>query len=56
MKILHVFKRELSKTEIEIVGIHSKSHDTSVIRLYEGGIDYNGLLKDVFKYDKIFCW
>ncbi len=56
MKILHVLKREPSKTETEIIDIHSKSYDTSVIRLYEDGIDYNGFLKDVFEYDKVFCW
>ena len=56
MKILHVLKREPSKTELEIINFHSKTNEVNLIKLYEDGIDYNGFLKDVFKYDKVFCW
>jgi hypothetical protein len=56
MKILHVLKREPSKTETEIMELHSKSYDTKIIRLYEPGVNYDSFITDVFKYDKIFCW
>ncbi|MHB1664085.1 MAG: hypothetical protein ACYCT7_02330 [bacterium] len=56
MKILHIFKREPSKTELEIVNFHSKANKVNLIKLYEDSINYDNLVKEVFEHDKVFCW
>ncbi len=56
MKILHIFKKEPSSTEAEIINIHSRSFEVSIIKLYEDGIDYDNFVKEVFSHDKVFCW
>lgn len=57
MKILHIFKKEPSETELDIIKIHSGSNEVKRINLYEYSSDnYDDILKKVFEYDKVFCW
>ena len=56
MKILHILRSELSK--ITRTFIYTNSHDAeiSLFPLYQGEVDYDQLVKEIFENDSVLTW
>lgn len=40
----------------KIIAIHSKDNEVHTVKLYEGEVDYDELLKLIFSCDKVISW
>jgi hypothetical protein len=56
MRILEILKSEPDEVLEKIIDIHRGENEVKVVRLYEGEPDYEALLDDILKYDKVICW
>ena len=56
MKVLHIFKSE--PDEIIKTFVKPYAHDDQVMKfeLYKKDPDYDHLIKQIFRYDKVVCW
>jgi hypothetical protein len=55
MKILHILKTEPDETVKEFTEAFADEEVTTV-SLYEGEIDWTGLVDEIFAADKVICW
>lgn len=59
VKILYIIKKEERDSDSlrEMIDVQSaEGHEISVIKLYSGAIDYQGLLTAIFANDKVICF
>ncbi|MBU4318645.1 MAG: hypothetical protein KKF30_15415 [Proteobacteria bacterium] len=56
MKILHILKTAPDETVEKLCDCLSKSNESSVISLYEGQVDWPGLVDEIFLHEKVICW
>ena len=56
MKILHILKTAPDESTQKIIELQSRGNDAKIIDLTKGGVSYDELVADVFRYDKVFCW
>ena len=55
MKILHILKTEPDETVKELMAAFADEEVTTV-PLYEGEVDWTGLVDEIFTADKVICW
>lgn len=58
MKILYLVKEKESLTDTlkEIIDMQiSDGNEVSIVNLYEENIDYDILVDNIFKYDRVVC-
>lgn len=55
-KVLHILKSEPDDTVEKLCEETSATHTASVIPLYEGQVNWPGLVDDIFSHDKVICW
>ena len=55
MRILHILKTEPDATVEELVAAYAEEEVTTV-PLYEGDVDWPGLVDEIFAADKVICW
>lgn len=55
MKVLYILKGEPDETVKKLIDAHSKSNKVEVVVLAKG-ISYDGLVDDIFNYDKVISW
>jgi hypothetical protein len=56
VKILHILKQAPDASTRKIIEIQAAGYEVKIIELYQGTVDYDSLLADVFSYEKVFCW
>jgi len=56
MKILYIYKSEPDETTKKFAEELAKGNEVIEYKLYEGNVDYDGLVKDIFECDKVICW
>ncbi len=56
MKVLHIYRSEPSETTKKLVDALSEGNEVTEIKLYEGNVDYDDLVKKIFECDKVICW
>jgi hypothetical protein len=55
MKVLHILKTEPNETVEGFMEAFTDDEVTTV-PLYEGDVDWEALVDDIFSHDKIICW
>ncbi len=53
MKVLHIFRSRPVELVKQLV---AKFPGSTQVALYEGAIDYDKLVAEIFKSDKVICW
>jgi len=56
MKVLNILRSEPDETVEKLGEAVSKDNPSSVTMLYEGHVDWEGLVDDIFLHDKVICW
>jgi len=56
MKTLHILKSEPDQNTTTLMDILSKETKTTVVNLYEEGVDYEALIDRIFAHDRTVCW
>lgn len=56
MKILHILNSKPDASTEKIINVQKSGNEVKIIELYKGGVNYDSLVKDVFDYDRVFCW
>ena len=56
MKVLNILKSEPDETVEKLTKELSVTNETSVAVLYEGEVDWQALVDDIFSHDKVICW
>jgi len=55
MNVLHILKTEPDETVQELMQAFADD-EVSTVPLFEGGVDWEGLVDEIFSADKIICW
>jgi hypothetical protein len=55
MKVLHILKTEPDETVEGLLQAFTDD-EAKTVSLYEGEVDWAGLVDDIFSYEKIICW
>ena len=56
MQVLHVVRSKPDALVRRLVDEMSKGKTAREVPLYEGQVDYDRLVKDVFEAEKVICW
>ena len=56
MQLLHVVRSKPDALVRRLVDEMSKEKKAREVKLYEGKVDYDQLVKDVFEAEKVICW
>ena len=56
MKVLHILKTAPDDEERKLIDLVSDGDESSEVRLYEGPVDYDDLVRTVFANDKVLSW
>lgn len=56
MRTLHLLRTEPSITVERLIESCSKEEECAVETLYQGEVDWNRLVDDIFSYDRVICW
>jgi len=56
MKILNIIRTEPDETVKKYIEFFSDDEASKKVALYEGNVDWPGLVDDIFFYDKVICW
>jgi hypothetical protein len=56
MKVLHVLRSEPDAVTRGLIDGMSRSGGGKEVALYEGRVDYDRLVQDIFQSDKVICW
>ncbi len=56
MQLLHVVRSKPDALVRRLVDEMSKGKKAREVPLYEGKVDYDQLVKDVFEAEKVICW
>jgi hypothetical protein len=56
MDILHIVRSAPDAATEKMMSELSNDERSGVIRLYEAGIDWDGVVDALFSHDKVVCW
>ncbi len=56
MKILHILNDGPAKLSSQIIETQSKGNTIKIIDLSKKELSYEGLVDDIFSYDKVISW
>ena len=56
MKILHIFNSEPRKEVLDLVDAQSKKEQISIVKLYDGEVDYDSIVRQIAENDKVVSW
>ena len=56
MKVLNIVRSEPDAMVKTIINAFSKDNSAKVVTLYEGEVDWPGLVDEIFAHDKVICW
>jgi hypothetical protein len=56
MDILHILRSAPDATTEKMMSELSNDERSAVIKLYEAGIDWEGVVDALFNHDKVVCW
>ena len=56
MKILHILRNAPDETEQKLIELMSKDEESTVQPLFNGSIDWERLVDDIFAHEKVICW
>jgi hypothetical protein len=56
MTILHILRSEPSELVRRLIQGMSRGHGSQEVPLYQGSVDYDRLVKDIFQADRVVCW
>lgn len=55
MNVLHILKTEPDETVEDLIRAFADD-DAVTVPLYEGDVDWEGLVDEIFAADKVICW
>jgi hypothetical protein len=56
MKVLHILRTEPDDYVKKFMETISAEEETKVTALYNGDVDWSGLVDDILSYDKVISW
>ncbi len=56
MKILHILRSEPDETVEKLSAALSRENTTTVTPLYQGDVDWEALVDNIYSHDKVICW
>ncbi|MFO7554751.1 MAG: hypothetical protein R6W88_06070 [Desulfobacterales bacterium] len=56
MKLLNIIRSQPDDTTKQFIEGFSKEEGAKKVVIYEGDVDWPGLVDDIFSYDKVICW
>ena len=56
MRLLNIMRSKPDDQVRALVQGMSKGQDVRDVPLYEGKVDYDRLVKDIFEAEKVICW
>ncbi len=56
MKLLHIFRSKPPDEVLQLTKILSEENETTQFLLYEGAVDYDRLVEQIFSHDKVISW
>jgi len=56
MKLLHIMRSEQDEVVQTLIREISKDKESQEVSLYEGVVDYERLIEDIFVSDQVICW
>jgi len=56
LRVLHIHKKEPDATIKRIIELQAMDNEVKALKLYEGEVDYDELLKLIFSYDRVISW
>ena len=56
MEILHILRSAPDSETEKMMSELSDDQRTGVIKLYEAGIDWDGVIDALFSHDRVVCW
>lgn len=56
MKVLNIVRSKPDDFIIKCIDVFSEDKEDKVIAIYDENVDWNGVVDDIFSYDKVICW
>ena len=56
MRTLHILKSEPDNTWERIIEHLTEKEEATVQPLFQGNVDWERLVDDIFAHDKVICW
>ena len=56
MKIIHIFRSQPTPDVSKLVEKLSEGNETTRFNLYEGTVDYDRLIEQIFSNEKVISW
>ena len=56
MKVLNIIRTQPDDMTKKFIEAFSKDEGAKKVVLYEGGVDWPGLVDDIFSHEKVVCW
>jgi hypothetical protein len=56
MSILHILRSEPDEMAKKLIQGLSEGEESKVIALYEGDVDYEDLVDEIFRNKDVICW
>ena len=56
MKILHILRTEPDETVENLIKTSTNGDQAKTAELFQGDIDWSGLVDDIFSHDKVISW
>ncbi len=56
MKLLHILRSEPDDLVRRFIQGMSRERASQEVPLYQGPVDYDRLVKDIFESDRVICW
>jgi hypothetical protein len=56
MNILHIIRSKPSEETLNFITELSEGNNCQFIKLFEGAVDYDELVKLVFAFDRVISW
>jgi hypothetical protein len=56
MKVLNIVRSEPDDMIKKCIEAFSENKEDKVVSLYDENVDWNGIVDDIFSYDKVICW
>jgi hypothetical protein len=56
MMLLQIMRSEPDETVQSLIREVSKDNESQEVSLYEGAVDYDKLIQDIFVSDQVICW
>ena len=56
MRTLHILRSSPDETVEKLINYLSDTDETAVQPLFQGDVDWQRLVDDIFAHDKVVCW